>query len=483
MLKLLVFGCCIALCFSQILTFNYTQAVDHFNESDSRTFLQQFQVYPNYYKPGGPIILIVGPERQIYPFEIYVSSVFSYFAPNLNGFIVATEHRYYGSSLPFGSDSFNLDSLKYLTINQSLADYESIISYIKYNSNYSSIFTPTTPVIAVGGSYGGFLSALLRIQYPDLFSASIASCTVPYLWALPNQGELWMDLMTETYLNQWPNSTCHDTLDAEFSSLVSSVQAGQTTSVQQSLSLCEAPTAQNYYKLDLYIKSAFNSIVMFNYPKPEVFCVARPFDDMCSFAENNQQSGNPWGNILYGLQLYYNRSGLLHCFDWEYTPTLPTGCHEEKSQSTTLFSQNTKSELSLQENTYDPWVYQSCTEFIYGAYGGAGLFHYGQNWTIVNSEHSCQTIIPGSIFNPYRPIIDPESNDSISFSNIIFSRAGFDQNRGWSLASDATDTVVEIYIETEAHTSDISNFDTFTSPALSAAMESELAYLSKWLQL
>lgn len=97
---------------SQIVNLNFSQTVDHFNPRyfyyyfcalllfykkiyrDERTFSQRFQVLSNFYQKGGPIILIVGPERTIYAdFEIYVSSVYSYFAPTLHAFIIATEHR------------------------------------------------------------------------------------------------------------------------------------------------------------------------------------------------------------------------------------------------------------------------------------------------------------------------------------------------------------------------------------------------------
>lgn len=42
------------------------------------------------------------------------------------------------------------------------------------------------------------------------------------------------------------------------------------------------------------------------------------------------------------------------------------------------------------KNMYDPWAYQSCTEFIYGAYGGTGFFQSGYPWTLSTSIVSCQ---------------------------------------------------------------------------------------------
>ena len=66
----------------------------------------------------------------------------------LSGF---AEHRYYGTSLPYGNKSFENQYLNYLTSEQALADYAYLIKYIKSSIPDAS----TSPVIAFGGSYGG----------------------------------------------------------------------------------------------------------------------------------------------------------------------------------------------------------------------------------------------------------------------------------------------------------------------------------------
>lgn len=71
------------------------------------------------------------------------------------------QHRYYGKSQPFGADSLLVDP-SLLSIEQALADYVALIAHLKQTLPGAA----ESPVIAAGGSYGGMLSAWLRIKYP-----------------------------------------------------------------------------------------------------------------------------------------------------------------------------------------------------------------------------------------------------------------------------------------------------------------------------
>lgn len=63
------------------------------------------------------------------------------------------QHRYYGKSIPFGSRKEalrNASTLGYFNSAQALADYAAILIHVKkeFSAKYS-------PVIVIGGSYGG----------------------------------------------------------------------------------------------------------------------------------------------------------------------------------------------------------------------------------------------------------------------------------------------------------------------------------------
>jgi lysosomal Pro-X carboxypeptidase len=51
--------------------------------------------------------------------------------------VVFAEHRYYGTSLPFGNKSFDLPYIHYLTSEQALADFAYIITDLKSTPKFS----------------------------------------------------------------------------------------------------------------------------------------------------------------------------------------------------------------------------------------------------------------------------------------------------------------------------------------------------------
>lgn len=53
-------------------------------------------------------------------------------APEYKAALVFVEHRYYGKSLPFGNESFSsLRNVGYLSAEQALGDFATVITYLK----------------------------------------------------------------------------------------------------------------------------------------------------------------------------------------------------------------------------------------------------------------------------------------------------------------------------------------------------------------
>lgn len=78
--------------------------------------------------------------------------------------------------MPFGNESYTSPKyLGYLSAQQALADYVYLINDLQQQYAKKSTIAKKLPVIAFGGSYGGMLSAWLRIKYPYSVTGAIAS--------------------------------------------------------------------------------------------------------------------------------------------------------------------------------------------------------------------------------------------------------------------------------------------------------------------
>ncbi|EEQ99234.1 prolylcarboxypeptidase, putative, partial [Perkinsus marinus ATCC 50983] len=88
---------------------------------------------------------------------------------DLGAFLVFAEHRYYGKTQVYSDGT--PDCLRYLTIEQALADYSVLIDYIFDKHD----LPPSTATIAFGGSYGGMLASAFRYKYPHIVDGAIAA--------------------------------------------------------------------------------------------------------------------------------------------------------------------------------------------------------------------------------------------------------------------------------------------------------------------
>lgn len=144
--------------------------LDHFNYAETRTLRQRYFVYDAHWKPDGPVLFYCGNEANV---ELYVNATGLMWerAAELGALLVWAEHRYYGESLPFGAASAsNGSTLQWLTLEQALADYATLIYDLRRD-----LGAPAAPVVALGGSYGGMLAAWLRMHYPAAVAGALAA--------------------------------------------------------------------------------------------------------------------------------------------------------------------------------------------------------------------------------------------------------------------------------------------------------------------
>lgn len=93
-------------------------------------------------------------------------------AADFGAMLIFAEHRYYGESLPFGDESYERANMAWLSTEQALADYATLLYQFKEEEGLRD-----APVIGFGGSYGGMLATWGRLKYPHvrLFRCSDAA--------------------------------------------------------------------------------------------------------------------------------------------------------------------------------------------------------------------------------------------------------------------------------------------------------------------
>lgn len=148
---------------------NFSNKVDH-NNPNSLKYNQRFYENLNYAPKDGKFnraLLYIGGEGALRSWDVE-NGPYILLAKRLNAPIFGLEHRFFGQSRPF--DEYTEENLKYLTIDQALADLaEFIEQYVKPKG------TPDLRIGVIGGSYAGALSSWFRMKYPHLAWSSWAS--------------------------------------------------------------------------------------------------------------------------------------------------------------------------------------------------------------------------------------------------------------------------------------------------------------------
>ncbi|WCJ41670.1 Serine carboxypeptidase S28 family protein [Euphorbia peplus] len=260
-------------------TYFYNQTLDHFNfkPESFQTFQQRYLMSSKNWGGGSsssPIFVYLGAEAPL-EYDLPYVGFLSDNAPRFNALQLYIEHRYYGESIPVGMEGEalrNSSNKGYLNSAQAIADYAEIIIFIKQKLNAQN-----SPVIVIGGSYGGMLASWFRLKYPHIALGALASSAPILNFYDITPSDIYYSIVTKDFRDE--SETCYATIKkswAEIDEVASKPNGLQI--LNNKFKTCQP--LMDSSELKFYLDSIFCNAAQYNEPpRYPVKVVCKGIDD------------------------------------------------------------------------------------------------------------------------------------------------------------------------------------------------------------
>lgn len=358
--------------------------------------------------------------------------------------------------MPYGNDTYKNPKtsghLRFLTSEQALADYATLIPVIK-----SKMAVEDVPVIAFGGSYGGMLSAWIRIRYPWIIDGSIAASApiLQYTGITPPQA--YSAVLSNTY--RTTSADCATGIEKAWAIM----EDMPLSDLSEAWSLCTPlkKASDVTGALFNFINGAIQYMAMADYPYPATFLgpmPAWPVKAGCSVFKPGMSNADTIKAVRYLTNVFYNYTGQMgKCF---------------------VIDQNGPSTLQ----DAGGWNYQSCTEQVMpiGQYGPPNDILWPAPWNLTAIIEGCNSTY-GVLPRPNWIQTSFGGNELQTASNIVFSQGSLDPWSGGGVTHNVSDTVHAVIIEDGAHHLDLRASNPADPDSVIWARNFHRMQISKWV--
>ncbi|KAL3928965.1 MAG: hypothetical protein SGBAC_012415 [Bacillariaceae sp.] len=428
------------------------QMVDHFDPANKGLYSQRYYKVAKHWKgPGHPILVIMGGEDSLdlpmlYPY------VRKGLASEFHAFVLSPEHRFYGKSQPV-KDPTNNELAQYLSPDQALLDAISLIQHIRESIGCSLNKTSTDycPVISFGGSYPGFLSAMLRFRFPNVVDIAYASSAPLELYAQTVAADAYFDKVSE--VAEVSSSGCaaavRDTLYAAREELLANYtsvkEAARATGFCTHHFPAYMQTIPEFISetITYLVPAVFADFNMAYYPPgPDT-----ALEQACHIFEDFSHSPLERISNFYDLrgEIEHGLDKKPKCFDLSLE--LPSGPNAR--------IRGADSSGSGGGFTGKIWEFQCCKDLIIRASTSEKSMFLPQPFQYAWLSEHCHQRFEGVPMEPFRMVSEWKFNDLSHASRILFTNGLRD---GWSTSSilqNSNPNIAIINLPNGAHHSDL----------------------------
>eukprot|EP00939_MAST-03C_sp_MAST-3C-sp1_P003223 g3223.t1 len=462
----------------------FEATLDHFSYTPStpQTFKQKFLVYDKFWtSPKGPLLVYFGNEGSIEDFWNATGFVFEV-AEAAKGLVVFLEHRFYGDSLPFGVRSYTNENLRFLTIEQALAD---MADFLSAKEKIFGCREGGCPTVLFGGSYGGMLAAWFMLKYPFLANGAIAASAPVDIYPGENKSTAFMDAGLDVF-GKYGSSQCEEALRDGLDEMqsLSKFPSGRARLATQ-LRTCEPITnALDADRANFYVRGALSTLAMLDYPFAADFVTPMPANPVSVACEMiDEKSGIL--PLKIATDVFLNWTGQLLCHN--ITKEMLDRPSSLSTVRSPLASVRKHHQSQLGDITR-PWNYQACTELIDEPLTSDGEGFFVEPDALVSSvESACRARFQ---VEPRPKWMLKAFGDGAqlvrNIKNVIFSDGEKDPWKVGGVPLNASDispdgSVLRLLIEDAAHHQDLRFDNPLNPPSVAAAKATEREHIFRWI--